>query len=185
MICEEIVSKDCVSYCTTESKWTWFSKATIYKCFTKKGVLKNFAKFTWKHLKPVTPERLKRDSNAGDFLQVLRNFQEFLFYRTPLGDCFWIFFIRFTVFFTTQLTNKNQVFAILNMFYHVFWTWWISWILRLENYTLRNKTKMLSNIYQNSQKNTCTGAGASFLVKLHARGLQLYWKKTYKFSMIF
>ena len=68
MICEEIVSKDCVSYCITEYEWTWFSKAAIYQYFTKKGILKNFAKFTLKHLKPVTPERFKRDSSAGDFL---------------------------------------------------------------------------------------------------------------------
>ena len=38
----------------------------------KKGVLENLAKFTEKHL-------------------WLQNFQEHLFYRTPLDDCFWFF----------------------------------------------------------------------------------------------
>ena len=39
----------------------------------------------------IPPPRfyLKRDSGAGVFLWNLRNFQEYLFYRTPPGDCFW------------------------------------------------------------------------------------------------
>ena len=31
----------------------------------------------------------KRDSDQGDFLRILRNFQKHLFHRTPSGDCFW------------------------------------------------------------------------------------------------
>ena len=37
--------------------------------------------------------------------------------------------------------------------------------------------KLSSNIYQNSQENTCTGV--SFSIKLHALVLQLYWKETW------
>ena len=33
---------------------------------------------------------LKKISNASVFLWILRNFQEHSFYRTPLGDCFWL-----------------------------------------------------------------------------------------------
>ena len=32
---------------------------------------------------------LKRDSDTDVFLWILRNFQEYLFYRTPLDDYFW------------------------------------------------------------------------------------------------
>ena len=35
-----IVSTDCVSYCTTESEWTSFSKTMHCKCFTKEVFLK-------------------------------------------------------------------------------------------------------------------------------------------------
>ena len=63
------------------------------KIFFKIGVLKNFAKFTRKHLwwrffliklqtwRPAT--LLKRDSNTGAFLRYLRNFWDYLFYGTP------------------------------------------------------------------------------------------------------
>ena len=64
----------------------------------KKVTLKNFAKFTSKHLcqslffnkvagwKPAT--LLKKDFGIGVFLWILRNFLEHLFYRTPLENCF-------------------------------------------------------------------------------------------------
>ena len=64
-------------------------------------LLKNFAKFTEKHLcqslflNKVTGSDLKhyskRDSGTGVFLWILQFFQEHLFYWTPLGDCFWLF----------------------------------------------------------------------------------------------
>ena len=62
--------------------------------FCKEGVLENFAKFTGKHLcqslffnkvaglglRPY----LKRGSGRSVFLEILRNFQEHFFNRTPL-----------------------------------------------------------------------------------------------------
>ena len=65
---------------------------------------KIFAKFKWKHLRPVT--LLKRDSSAGVFLWFLQNL-----YRTPLDDWFWIFWFVLLLFIT-QWTNRNQVFSI-------------------------------------------------------------------------
>ena len=63
------------------------------KIFCKKGALKNFAKFTRKHLcrnlffnkdAGLRPAFLfKRDSDTGVFLWILRNFQEHIFYWTP------------------------------------------------------------------------------------------------------
>ena len=45
-------------------------RSSCSEVFYKTGVLKNFAKFTEKHM------------------WILRNFLEHLFYITPLGDCF-------------------------------------------------------------------------------------------------
>ena len=66
--------------------------------FYKKGVLKNFVKFTGKHLRQnlfsiklqVSALQLyqKGESDTGDFLRISQNFQEHLCCRTPLGDCF-------------------------------------------------------------------------------------------------
>ena len=52
--------------------------------FYNKGILKNFAKFTAKHL----CQSLFFDKVPGLSLWILRNFQEHLFYRTPLDNCF-------------------------------------------------------------------------------------------------
>ena len=69
------------------------------RCSNKKGVLKNFAVFTGKHLcwnllliklqafRPAT--LLKRDSNKGVFLWILPNFYEHVFWRTSANGCFW------------------------------------------------------------------------------------------------
>ena len=43
------------------------------------------------------------------------------------------------MFFVIQWTNRNQAFYIFEHVLHVFRTWWISWSLHLENFTLRNK----------------------------------------------
>ena len=65
----------------------------------KKAFLKNFAIFTGKHLcwsyfliklrVWKTGILLKRDSNAGVFLWILRNFSEHLLWRTFANGCFW------------------------------------------------------------------------------------------------
>ena len=76
----------------------WY-RSSNHRCSMKKAVLRNFAKFTGKHLcqslflKKVAILRpatfLKRDPGTGVFLWILRNFLEHLFHRTPLDDCFW------------------------------------------------------------------------------------------------
>ena len=69
----------------------WLKSVVCYKkkeppqVFYKKSVLKNFAKFTGKHLK-------KRGSSTGVFLWIWRNILEHVFYRTPPGDRFCIKF---------------------------------------------------------------------------------------------
>ena len=75
-------------------------RSSTRRCSIGKDVLKNFAKFTRKHLcrslffnkvaglRPAT--LLKRDSGTVVFLWILRNFQEHLLYRTLLDDCFYV-----------------------------------------------------------------------------------------------
>ena len=68
-------------------------RSSHWRCLVKKGVFKNFAKSTRKYLcwslflikqsawRPAT--LLKRDSNKGVFMCVLRDFWEHHFYRKP------------------------------------------------------------------------------------------------------
>ena len=75
------------------------NKSSHRRCSIRKYVLRNFTKFTGKPLcqslffNKVAGLRaatlLKRGSGRGVFLLILRNFQEHLFYRIPLDDCFW------------------------------------------------------------------------------------------------
>ena len=61
-----------------------------------KVVLRNFTKFTGKHLcqslffskVACLCNFIKKDFGTGVFLWILRNYSEHLFYRTFLGDCF-------------------------------------------------------------------------------------------------
>ena len=74
------------------------------KVFCKTGVLRNFAKFTRKHLyqslffnkvaalRPAT--LLKKRLWHRCFLWILWDFKEHLFYRTYLDDCFWMISVR-------------------------------------------------------------------------------------------
>ena len=69
------------------------------KCSMKKAVLKHFAIFTGKYLccnffliklrAWRTETLLKRDSNTGAVLRILRNFYEQLLWRTSANGCFW------------------------------------------------------------------------------------------------
>ena len=68
-------------------------KKTSHRRCSVGGVLRNFTKFLGRHLcqslffNKVAGLR-KKKTDKGVFLWILRNFQEQLFYRTPLDDCF-------------------------------------------------------------------------------------------------
>ena len=80
------------------------NRSTHQRCSVKKGVLRNFTKFTGKRLcqslffNKVTDtvdffnklQAQVADSGIGVFRGILRNLLEYLFYRTPPDDCFWI-----------------------------------------------------------------------------------------------
>ena len=92
-------------------KWTFPLKVSLQnvksshrRCSLQKGILRNFAKLTGKHLcqslffnkvaillKKKPELYLKRDSGTGFFLWIMQNFWEHLSYRTPPDDCFWIY----------------------------------------------------------------------------------------------
>ena len=68
------------------------------RCSVRNCVLRNFVKFTGKHLRQglsfnkvagltQTCNFIKKDSGTGIFLWILRNFKQHLFYRTSPGDC--------------------------------------------------------------------------------------------------
>ena len=81
----------------------WF-RSNHRRYSIKKGVLRNFAKFTGKHqcqslflikLKASDLQLcLKRDSGTGVFLWILQNSEEHLFYGTTPDDCFCWFHLQ-------------------------------------------------------------------------------------------
>ena len=60
------------------------------------------------------------DPGTGVFLSILRNFQEHLFYRTPLGDCFCIFIIMKNVMEFPCLDMSNSALYRINIFKTIF-----------------------------------------------------------------
>ena len=74
------------------------SKAAAKRYSEKKVFLKNFAKFTGKHLcRSLFLFKLQTawDSSTGVFRWILRNFYKQLLYITPPGDSFWNSFLNF------------------------------------------------------------------------------------------
>ena len=83
MISKEIVSREYISYCPTESKWTWFSKAAVHK-------------FIWKHHRPVrllkyTPAQIL----SSKFCEIFKDsfFKEHLRMTASDNSYFWTCFI--------------------------------------------------------------------------------------------
>ena len=64
------------------------------RCSLRKSVLRNFAKFTGKHL--CQSLFIKKETLARVFVIILRNSVEQLFYRTPLGYCLCCFCLLVT-----------------------------------------------------------------------------------------
>ena len=71
--------------------------------------LKNFAEFTWKHLRAVP--QVKRNSIASAFLWICEIFKN-PFLQNTSGRLVLNFFHSLGCFFATRLTNRNQVFSI-------------------------------------------------------------------------
>ena len=108
----------------------------------KKGILKNFTKFTGKHQRQSLFSNsvgglrlatlLKKRVWHSCFPMNLANFQEHRFYRKPLGDYFWLHFLFFLfalVYFqssrnlkpTTAWTVSRYGFLLVRIFPHSAW----------------------------------------------------------------
>ena len=93
------------------------------RCFVRKSVLRNFEKFTRKHLckslffnKKKTLWKKRSDTDV--FLWTLRNIKEHLFYSSPPGDCFCSFssaisIVDFALKLTWNPTKKAPIFQAL------------------------------------------------------------------------
>ena len=81
----------------TSRNFEWFDeylsvifRSSLRRCSIRKGGLRNFAKFTGKHLRQS--HCFKKDSGPGVFLWILENFSDHIFYRTRHSDCFSILY---------------------------------------------------------------------------------------------
>ena len=112
-----------VHFMATFISWQFLSKSRSDRSsrpevFCKNGVLRNFAKFTRKHLcqslffNKIAGLRpailLKRDSGTGVFLWVLWNFEEHLFSQNTSGGCFWLLHLKRKC---ASLYNKTIIIA--------------------------------------------------------------------------
>ena len=61
---------------------------------------------------------LKRDSNTGNFLWILRNFLEQLFWRPSANDCFYNCQL---LFHETHQNNPRDLFRTQSVIYRAFW----------------------------------------------------------------
>ena len=98
--------------------------------FYKMVVPKNYAEFTWKHLRSVT--LIKRDFSAGVFPKICEISKKNLFIehlRTTASGLF------HSLKPSSELI-ETKFFIFLNMLYHDFRTWWISSPLHLKNFIL-------------------------------------------------
>ena len=85
------------------------------RCSVKKGVLRNFAKFTGKVSFLIL---LKKRLWRRCFRWILRNSWEYLFYKTPSDDCFCTqAFSDKCSTYSNNWVNENQVY--LHLFVHV------------------------------------------------------------------
>ena len=93
-------------------------------------------------------------------------------------DSFWIFSFTW-LFLPPSKLIETSFFLFLNMFYHVFRTWWISWSLHLENFTLQNKQPscccMTTTWWKHAflQDITCSSS-----LKSHKQPPELFYRKS-------
>ena len=145
-----------------------FSKSSHSQIFYKKGVLKNFAKFTWKHPRPVT--LLKRDSSTGAFREIWRHLKN-SFSTEQLWTFASEFFHSFNFFFATLWTKRNQAFSIFEQVLSR-----LSNVMNIMNFAIGKLCETDEGTLKHLSKLTRKD---SFLMKLRAKGLQLHWKETY------
>ena len=112
-----------------------FYRSSHQRCSIKKAVLKNFARFTGKHLRwsLFLLTLLRRGSNTSAFPRILQNFEKHLFRKTSVNDCFLFCHIesfrnckRFELFWSTTLLKRDSntgvfLWILRNFLKHLFW----------------------------------------------------------------
>ena len=85
------------------------SRSSRAEGFCKKGVLRNFTKFTGKYLyqslfvnkvpglRPKACNFIKKDSGTGIFLWILRKFEEHIFIKNTSAGCFCMRFLTLVI----------------------------------------------------------------------------------------
>ena len=97
--------------------------------FYKIGVLKNFAEFTWKQPRSVTLiKKTPVQVLSCEFCEIFKN----PFWQNTSGRLLLDFFHSLNCFLPPSELTETRFFLFLNMFYHGFWTWWISQTLLCE-----------------------------------------------------
>ena len=129
MICEEIVSAYCVSYCTIESKRTWFLKAAV-------------------HIKTQTPVQV---SSFVNFVKFLRTTFYRHFWTTASG-----FFHLFFCFLPLSELRETRFFLFLTCFityfklheYHEFCSWKTILCKMLSNIKTHRNTSTQKSLFK-------------------------------------
>ena len=107
--------------------------------FYKIGVLKNFAEFTWKQLRSVTLiKKTPVQVLSCEFCEIFKN----PFWENTSGRLLLDFFHSLNCFLPPSELIETRFFLFLNMFYHGFRTWWISWTLH-SLYFVKQTTQLL------------------------------------------
>ena len=107
--------------------------------FYKIGVLKNFAEFTWKQLRSVTLiKKTPVQVLSCEFCEIFKN----PFWQNNSGRLLLDFFHSLNCFLPPSELIETRFFLFLNMFYHGFRTWWISWTLH-SLYFAKQTTQLL------------------------------------------
>ena len=128
--------------------------------FYKIGVLKNFAEFTWKQLRSVTLiKKTPVQVLSCEFCEIFKN----PFWQSNSGRLLLDFFHSLNCFLPPSELIETRFFLFLNMFYHGFRTWWISWALH-SLYLAKQTTQLLL------QRNSCCCRHFS-----ETPGINLHW----------
>ena len=125
-------------YCQLWIYFTCFSRSTCPEVLCKKGVLRNFAKFTGN-----TCARVRKRFWHRCFLWILRNFKEHLFLQNTSGGCF-VLFLR-----TPILKNicKRLLCIFGNCFIKVSLHGYISTIIRFIVIYKHNNTTLIVRLF--------------------------------------
>ena len=129
-------------------------RSSHQRCFLRKGALKNFANDMGNQLcqslffNKVAGPKLHA-SGTGVFLWILQNLKNTLFYRTPLGDCFWNG--QWYVLGLPSAKNHSYPFSHQNIHFSQVTMWFLTPTHIHTFFALFNQKKKTKNRYTRKQ----------------------------------